>query len=189
MRFILPFLALIMLSACADAPKPRGKPVPDLRYSHLEKLTVNGAGGLITRTYLQNTSRGDLGHQLAIPLPSLIERYLNGRFMSVSAEGGRTPAFEIDIRTLGVTREMTSEGTFGGLLGGDELITANVVLVFTPLISGTLDKIYTLTVQRRLMINGNMSLADRELAEVELLEALIGDIDQKILSLFTPEMR
>jgi hypothetical protein len=118
-------------------------------------------------------------------LPVLIDRYLNNRFMiSVEAAG-----FEIDIRTLNVTDEMTSEGTFGGLLGGDEIIIANVVLVFTPLIHGTLDKIYTLTVQRRLMINANMPLADRELAEVELLEALIGDIDRKILPLFSPEVR
>ncbi len=175
----------LLLSACADTPKPRGKPVPDLQYTHLEKLNARGEGGVITRSYLQNTNSKNIGDNLTIPLPSLVDRYLQSRFLISMDVAG----FEIDVRTLEVTRELTDEGVFGGLLGGDEIIKANVVLVFTPLIQGTLDKIYTLTVQRRLMINANMSLADRELAEVELLEALIGDIDRKALLLFAPEVR
>ena len=181
MRILFSFLSILLLAACADTPKPRGKPAPDLQYSHFEKLHARGEGAVIRQSY----AGGNVGHDLSIPLPALINRYLHGRFM-VSLE---TAGFEIDVRSLHVTRERTEEGVFGGLLGGDETITAKVVLVFTPLIPGTLDQIYTLTAQRRLMINANMSLADRELAEVELLEALIGDIDRKIVPLFAPKVR
>lgn len=181
MSFYLPFLSVLLLTACADTPKPRGKPAPDLQYSHLEKLHARGEGAVIKRSYVGS----DVGNDLSIPLPALVHRYLNSRFMVSLEEAG----VEIDIKSLNVTREVTDEGVFGGLLGGDEHITAKVVLVFTPLIPGTLDQIYTLTAQRRLMINANMSLADRELAEVELLEALIGDIDRKVVPLFAPKVR
>lgn len=182
MRFIL-LSFLFVLAACADLPKPGGKPVPDLQYHHLEKLTARGMSARIMHSYQR---QAPVIESLAIPLPALLDRYLNERFALSSDNYGYT----VDVAELSATRAMTDEGTFGGLLGGDEQTTVRAVITFTPHnYSGALDKIYTLTAQRRLTINANMSLADRELAEIELLEAFIGDIDKKVLSLFTPEIR
>jgi len=183
MRFFL-LSFLLMLAACADMPKPEGKPVPDLDYSYLEKLTANGMSARITYSY-QTKKNNDI-QALAIPLPALLERYLNERFMTSENNYG----YIIDVAELSATRRTTREGVFGGLLGGDEETVVRAVLTFTPYnFSGALDKIYTLTAQRRLTTNSNISLADRELAEVELLEAFIGDINEKVLGLFTPETR
>ncbi|NQZ13343.1 MAG: hypothetical protein HRT94_00785 [Alphaproteobacteria bacterium] len=182
MRFFL-LSILVLLTACADLPKPGGKPIPDLHYHHLSKLTANGMSARIMHSY----QRQDLNIEpLAIPLPALLDRYLSERFMISDERYG----FVVNVAELSATRQLTSEGTFGGLLGGDEQTTVRAVITFTPHnYSGALDKIYTLTAQRRLSINANMSLADRELAEVELLEAFIGDIDRKVLNLFTPKVR
>ncbi|MEM9469865.1 MAG: hypothetical protein AAF988_06860 [Pseudomonadota bacterium] len=179
------FICLLTLTGCADAPKPRGKPIPDLNYAHLEKLSARGMGAQITTSYL-DTGTYDPNVRIAIPLPVLMERHLNQRFWIKSDTAG----FTVDVEDLKIERQLVSDGSFGGLLGGDERTTLSAVLVFRPNnFSGALDKIYTLSAKRNLTINANMSLADRELAEIELLESFIGDLDQKILELFAPKMR
>lgn len=184
MRFFVVSLCLLLLTSCADTPKPRGKPAPDLQYSYLQKLNVFGGGAVIKQSFVNELNTNKDGSDLAIPLPVLLGEYLNDRFLI----DDKNPNFEIDINKIEVTRAV-HEGTFGGLLGGDEKIVTDIILLFKPLKTNSLDQIYKLTVQRRLIINSDMPLADRELAEVELLEAIIGDIDQKIMTLFAPKTR
>jgi len=193
--FLIGAMALTLVS-CADAPKPRGMPNAGLSYTHLTPYRINQGAMVLNQSYQtvryrdEAARREALGLDMAIPLPSLVERYLKSRLAimpesELGAINNNALKVTVDVQSLNVSRKIT-EGSLGGIFGGDEEIILKGIITMTPQVglAPPWNQGYKLTAQRRLIVNANMSLADKERAELELLEAFILDIDQKLTPLF-----
>ncbi len=176
---ILLSVSALSLSACSYNSDPMGKPLPDLTYSHLTPISINGGHFDVTRTYLTskdwrapNASERQSKTKITnfvMPLDSAVERYVASRFQR---EGGQ-PTVALNIEKVDIN--------YMPSVRAEDVYQAFVILTFAKLdLSGASRGSNNLTIKKTLKIPPHYSLAEREFAQFEFVEAVIHEIDNGV---------
>lgn len=170
--FIL-FILISFLAGCSDMPHPAGKPVADLSYTHLSPLKF--AGVVHTRQSFKPSAH-DVGHTLIIPLTTILNRYVQNRFLIAENIESNTI---FDIERAAVTK-MTKQGSVAGMFSGGNIYTVDIVLSLSPTQMNENTKAYTITLTRSVNIPHYISLAKKEKRQLVFLEGVMADIDVQV---------
>lgn len=166
-------LSIASLTGCADRPKPQGKPLPNISFTHLNPIALGGPTR-IKQSFVP--SQTDAGQELFIPLTSLLHRYAVSR-LAVDDKMPASTFFDIEKASVMKT---TRVGSMGGMIGGEDKYSAAIVLTLTPQRPNALQKSYTIQLNRDLSITHSWSLAEKEAVQMQFLEGLVQEIDQQI---------
>jgi len=174
---ILLSASVLSLSACSYNSDPMGKPLPDLNYTHLTPISVNGGSFNITRSYLnrKNWREPNAPEQktsidnFSMPLDSSVERYVASRFKT----DGEQPNVVLNIEKADIT--------YIPSVRDNDVYRAFVFLTFTK-VNHTkhAQGAYNLTVKKTLQVPPYYSLAEREFAQFEFVESIIQEIDSAV---------
>jgi len=173
--FILIF-TFSFLSACADMPKPQGKPLADISYTHLTPLSF--AGAVHTKQSFR-PGLDDVGQSLIIPLTTMLNRYAQNRF--VLADHVQSNAI-FDIERAAVTKTI-KKGSVAGMFSGGNVYKADIVLSLTPTQMNEGSKAYTIALTRSVNIPHYISLAKKEKRQMVFLESVMAEIDAQVMEI------
>lgn len=168
--------SLALLNACADMPRPEGKPLADISYTHLSPLDI--AGPVHIKQSFQ-AGADDQGHRLIIPLTTMLNRYAQNRF--VRADNTASDAI-FDIERAAVTK-ITEQGSVAGMFSGGDTYMADIVLSLTPTNMSAGAKAYTIALQESVTIPHYISLAKKEKRQMVFLEEIIAQIDAQVMEI------
>jgi hypothetical protein len=175
------------LAGCESLPHPEGKPLPALTFERTDPLTLDVAKISVESLYRLSANRPDFVTEPGLAL----ERYLRTRFTpGLPLSGGGVLLFRIEDVALLHTHEPSLYTVARFLdLAGSERYALKIVLRVEHLDgSGRLIRGTALQAQRIITLSEHASLAYREQRQLEGMEALIADLDARLVPLLTEEM-
>lgn len=175
----------LWVSACGSTDTPMGKPLPELTYSNLNPYSVRGGSIIVRESHkekqLHQTS------DFVIPPGELLKRYADNRFYTE----GVPQRMVFDIRKAKVEHKTKETGMMGFVSGSDKDLYYLDILIVMSLLKpdGSLNKPYTISVQRKLEVSQNASIAQREFAQFEFLEKAMTDIDRAVTDIVIEKLQ
>lgn len=174
------FCAVLLLSGCAVNPSG---PSPDLTFDHVPKQTLIASHVTVERTYDPFADSKDIAMNMAVPPHVALERYLNQRFR---ADGSQTDSVKFTIEEGKVTqREIRQDNRMLSAVnvGTQDEYTLRMKVKIQPFSTGNVPGAgIEHRFERTLVMPQNISLADREMRQVQFVEKMIQDMDAKIVS-------
>ena len=175
----------LCIAACSSVDTPMGKPLPELTYSNLNPYSVFGGSVLVRESHKENAVAQT--QNFVIAPDALLHRYAMNRFFT---EGG-PQKMVFDIRKASVKHDVKETGVMGFVSGSDKDIYYLDILIAMSVVKldGSLNKPYTITIQRELEVSQNASIAEREFAQFEFLEKAMTDIDRAVTEIVTNKLQ
>lgn len=167
-----------------------GKPLPQLDYSHLQPFSPYG-GNVEVRQSAKISQRTQEALYNFILSPSfLIKNYASHRFSTKERAPDRPFRTVFDIQKLTLIKKTEDENLMGILSGAAaDYYTLDLLIALYPVaLDGRLTQPYTIKIKRELLVQDQLSLAEKEFRQFEFLEKIIADIDKTVVS-FIPNMR
>ena len=165
----------LLLLGCGSTQKPMGLPLPDLTYSNLNPYSVFGGSVTVVESHKQRKFKSD---RFVMSPSLLLKRYADNRFYT----SGEPRTMIFDIKRATITHATKESGLVGYFVGADKdiyhLDVSIVMSVVRP--DGTLNKPFTIAMERKLEVSQGASIAEREFAQFEFLEKAMTDIDRAV---------
>lgn len=184
---LLSLTALVLVAACTTS---QGLPPPDLTFDHVPTQTVTASFINVSRTYDPFQDPNDVAMKMAVPPHVALERYLNKRFQAdqsqtdslrITIEDGRTTVREIrqDNKLLSATD-----------IGTQDEYTVRMKIKLQPFSSSNVPGAgIEHRFERTLVMPQNVSLAEREMRQVQFIEKMVQDMDAKIVGSLRSPLR
>ena len=185
LKFCISLSLCLLISACGSIDAPMGKPLPELTYSNLNPYSVFGGSVIIREGYKEKQLHQNV--DFVMPPGDLLGKYARNRFYTE----GVPQKMVFDIRKAKVEHKTQDSGMMGFISGADkDLYYLDILLVMSVLKSdGSLNKPYTISVQRKLEVPQNASIAEREFAQFEFLEKAMSDIDRAVTEIVVEKLQ
>ncbi len=183
-RFHGPRLALVTALLVAGCAAPPTRALPELSFQHLDRRPVPVAAVAVDNQYVPPLSSEHVEYRLT-QTPASVFRTWAYRRLVPSAEDGRLLA---TIREASIVeRDRGAGASTGGALrdlftvNQDRELRGRLVVTFAFVWAGR-SVSYELDAERARTLAENVTLAEREAAQLALIEALIEDIDAALLA-------
>lgn len=174
------FCAVLLLSGCAINPSG---PSPDLTFDHVPKQTIIASLITVERSYDPFADSSDVAMNMAVPPHVALERYLHKRFR---ADGAQTDSVKFTIEEGRVTlREIRQDNNLLSAvnIGTQDEYTVRMKIKIQPFSTGNVPGAgIEHRFERTLVMPQSISLADREMRQVQFVEKMIQDMDAKIIA-------
>lgn len=179
-------LLLLCLTGCSYNPQPRGKPLPNLTYEHLNPYAAYGGATQIHQSFKPTEKMDEAISEFPVPPGILLERYASRRFVTQ----GTQPKMIFNIERAAITKKSDEENIIGFLSGAAEnAYLLDIYITMSPVAKdGKLTKPFTISMKRELFLPQRISLADKEMRQFEFLEKAIVDIDAVVSKFVTERM-
>ena len=190
MRFIpcLLFSAMLVLSACSSTPAPEGKPLPDLTFSHFQKIPVKAAFVQIDNNYNPDADADDVSIVFPVTPDMAVQRYAERRFIPQGESGTFYFVVEDSYVHHSVVEPDGGFAKWTGLNNKDRYdVYLTVRLYMKDKEQGEADHV-VLNFNRYIAIPQGYSLAKKEEEKFKFIEYLIADIDEALLGVITERM-
>ena len=185
------FLYLGLLFAvigCTHNPQPLGKPLPTLTYDHLNSYSIHGGSVRVQQSFRPDEAMQALAAEFPIEPEKLVQRYANKRFVT----GMDNPhKLVFDIQNAALSKLSDKENMVSFLAGSaEDVYVLDIFIAMTPVrADGQRAAPFTVKVQRQLIMSQNISLAEREFRQFEMLEQAMFDVDQVVSDMVVNKMR
>lgn len=180
MKIFLISAFMMTLAACAPS---RGLPAPDLTFQNYPAQTVTASHIIINRTYDPFRAKNDVAMNMAVAPHVALERYLNKRFI---ADGSQTDSLHFTIEEGTTTlREIRQDNKYLSMadIGTQDEYTVRMKVKVQPYSAGNIPGAgIEHRFERTLVMPQNVSLAEREMRQVQFIEEMIADMDTKIMA-------
>lgn len=189
MRIILPVLTIFILTACASNPHPEGKPVAQITFEHLEPIEIAVDKYEIENRYKETPLPIPIEKTFYSPPDVKFAQYLKARFV---ADGSSDARLNVSIEDAHVTYSyIPAAQEYKRMLGmgGTDQYKITYKIIFSGLNYPHYDrKDVILEGERTLQMSEHISLAGREKAQMEAVEAMIRDIDADVVKVVKEEL-
>lgn len=188
-KSLLAVAAIAVLASCASH---QGMPAPQMTFSNYQTVMLNVQSAAVDEQYLQPNDPQDVSGQFVIAPSEAVKRYAAKRYQ---AAGSGTGLFTLVIEDARVhMRQLNQDNkvlSWSGVGKEDEYhLYLQLKVVTTP--DGMQGRsTTTIKMDRTLVMPSSVTLADREMRQVQFLEKLMADVDVKIADALdaTPNIR
>jgi hypothetical protein len=170
----------VAIAGCTSAPKPEGKPLPQLTFSHVRPLMLNVASLNVENRYRPGEDLRDVSESFPMPPDMALMQYTQQRLRPSPAITDNS-ALNVIIEDMHVyQREEKPQGMNGwlGLNDSDHYDIAMTVRMFAQTSYGAESPQATLHFTGDLKIPERYSIAEREAVQMKFLEELMLDVDE-----------
>lgn len=180
-RFLLLALVscLFVLSGCTSSA-PESKPMPELTFTHLDRMAVQVASVKVDNNYHQGSDKRDVSSSFPTPPDILLRRYAENKFQPSSSTG--TLKFVIDGANIHHSL-VQPQGKFSGWMGIGRKDLYEVTMrikMFVEDSTGAEGTHSILNMRRSIAIPQRYSVAEKEQEKFRFLELLMDDVDQAV---------
>ncbi len=186
-RKILYLCLLLVIVGCSHNPQPMGKPLPTLTYDNLNPYSIQGGSVRVQQSFKPDETMQTLATEFPIEPEKLIQRYANKRFVT-STDLPYKLVF--DIQNAALSKLSDKENMVSFLAGSaEDVYVLDIFIAMTPVrTDGRRAAPFTVKVQRQLIMSQNISLAEREFRQFEMLEQAMFDVDQAVSNMALNKM-
>lgn len=172
-------IAILAATGCAAG---QGMPPPKLTFANYQPVNLNAKSVNVVENYSNANDPQDVSSQFVVTPAEAMKRYAARRF---AASGTGTGEFTIEIIDSRVhLRQIKQESKVLAAMdaGTEDEYRVWLALRVTPQPDGFNGRMGATTIKmdRTLVMRSSVSLAERELKQVQFLEQLIADVDVKI---------
>lgn len=188
-KSLLTFAAVAVLAACASH---QGMPAPQLTFANYQTVMLNAQSAAVDEQYLQPNDPQDVSGQFVIAPSEAVKRYAAKRYQAV---GSGTGIFTLVIEDARVHMRQLDENNkvlkWAGAGKEDEYHLYLQLKVITTADGMQGRSTTTIKMDRTLVMPSSVTLAEREMRQVQFLEKLMADVDVKISDALdqTPNLR
>lgn len=183
-------VAVLSLSACASADVATS---PQLTFQNYETVKLNVQSTAVEERYIQPNDPKNIASQFVVTPADAVKRYAAKRFQAGNAADG---AFTITIEDARVHMRQLAENNkvleWSGV-GQEDEYRVYLQLVVTPQPAGFNGRpgATTIRMDRTLVMPSSVTLADREMRQIQFLERMIKDVDSRITDILNanPSLR
>jgi len=171
-------LACALLAACAQTVPPA--PLPELTFSHLDKIRLNVASVEIVENYVPPLKGPNIEHLLPTSPTGAARRWSVDRLVALGTEG--SAKFVIETASVVETKLPVEKGLRGAVTV-DQAERYDAILVVTLEIRndrGFRIAFATARAERNQTVSENLTLREREAIQFELVENLISDLNGEL---------
>lgn len=172
-------LAVLAVAGCSNIT---ASPAPQLTFSNYQTQSLNVASATVEEAYIMPNDNQDVSSQFVIAPSEAVKRYAAKRF---AAKGSGNGFFTIAIEDARVhLRQIDQQNKalqWSGV-GKEDEYHVYLQLRVTPQPDGFTGRMGATTIKmdRTLVMPSSVTLAEREIKQVQFLEKLIADVDVKI---------
>ncbi len=172
-------IAILAVTGCAAG---EGMPSPKLTFANYQPVRLNVKSADVVENYSNVNDPQDVSSQFVVTPVEAVKRYAARRF---AASGSGTGQFTIEITDSRVhLRQIKQDSKVLAAMdaGTEDEYHVWLALRVTPQPDGFNGRMGATTIKmdRTLVMRSSVSLAERELKQVQFLEQLIADLDVKI---------
>jgi len=173
-------LFVFLLMGCSHNAKPLGKPLPTLTYAHLSPVAVQGGHVRVQQSFRFDPANEETLARFAVKPDIALQNYARQRFVQ---SGGRN-TLVFDIQNASISKLSDEENLVGFLSGqAEDVFMLNVLIHMTPVrLDGQRAAPFQVTYKKRLSLPQNISVAQREFRQFEMIEKAIAAIDGEIIN-------
>lgn len=188
-KSLLVMAAVAVLAACASH---QGVPGPQLTFANFQPVMLNVQSAAVDEQYLQPNDPQDVSSQFVVAPSEAVKRYAARRYQ---ATGTGTGLFTLVLEDARIHMRQINQDNkvlnWSGVGKEDEYhLYLQLKVVTTP--DGMQGRsTTTIKMDRTLVMPSSVTLADREMRQVQFLEKLMADVDVKITDALdaTPSIR
>lgn len=178
MKHLFIFLSFILVASCTSSPNSTGKPLADITFQHLSPLVLN-VQNINTQDHTKMNSYPD---HFYVPVSDLFHNYTKTRF---KASGMSSYELDIDLEEMAVEyQQRDSDSKFANFVGvartDQYTVNMQVNLSLSNPQTGEL-KGRKINVRRVMSISEHVSIAERELRQMQGVEEMFKDLDKGIV--------
>ena len=182
----LALTGMVVLSGCSHKTHPAGKPLPKLSYEHINPITIHGGSVRIQQSFQPSEENKQAEAQCSFALSDVLRTYASQRFV----QNTQPERLVFDIKNAAL-KKVSDQGNLVGFLSGraEDLYTLDILIAMTPVRrDGHRAAPFTLTHKQTLALPQNISVAEREFRQFEMMESAVAQLDAKINEMVTTQM-
>ena len=171
-------IACTILAACAQTAPPA--PLPQLTFSHLEKIRLNVGSVEIVDSYVPPLRGPNIEHLLPVSPTEAARRWATDRLAALGTEG--SAKFVIDTASVVETKLAVEKGLRGAVTV-DQSERYDAVLAVTVEIRndrGFRLAFATARAERNRTVSENLTVSERQAIQFELIEDLIAALNAEL---------
>jgi hypothetical protein len=179
MLLIAAAVSALSVSACSSADVATS---PQLTFQNYETVMLNVQAVRVEENYIQPNDPKNVASQFVVSPADAVKRYAAKRFQAGGAGDG---AFTITIEDARVHMRQITENNkvleWSGV-GTDDEYRIFLQLVVSPQPSGFSGRpgATTIRMDRTLVMPSSVTLAEREMRQIQFLERMIADVDSRV---------
>jgi len=182
MKTSLMTAAAIAVLAVAGCAAQGGMPAPKLTFANYQPVNLNVQSATVVENYANPNDPQDVSSQFVLPLNEAVKRYAAARFAPSGTGNGQ---FTINITDARIhLRQIAQDNKVlkWADVGTEDEYHIWLALNVTPQPDGFNGRMGATTIKmdRTLVMPSSVTLAEREIRQVQFLEKLMADVDVKI---------
>lgn len=170
-----------VIVGCTSSARVEGKPVPEMTFAHISPMPIKVSAIEIENSFDPSLDERDVSSSFPTPPDVVLKRYAENRLEPAGQEG----VLKVVIEDAHIYHSyIEPEGSFmkWARIGGKDRYDVLMKLrLYSEYADGTQSPHSILTMERYISVPESVSLAERELAQLEFLELLIQDVDKAII--------
>lgn len=185
-------VASIALYGCASTAHVGGEPAPRMAFENFAPITLQAQSSTVVENYEVRNDPKDVSGQFVVPPSEAVKQYVAKRFPANGMGNGRFLVEIEDARVhLDTIKQQSKVLSWSGV-GQEDQYRVFLRLKVTPTpdqVSATGSTI--IRHERTLVMPSSVTLAEREMRQLQFLEKLMLDVDTAIVKLIEtmPSMR
>ncbi len=174
-------MAMICLASCTSINAPEGKPLPNMTFSHMERLSLDV--GSVVREQGEVSALQAVRDAFAVRPEDVFENYVAHRFLPKPGFGNAQLRLVYDIHiTQDYERSEYKAASWAGVGGRDAYILQLSLLIVGQDLPRFATVQTSLNVTQKVSISQHASISERELKQFEAFETLMAQLDRELIN-------